>query len=296
MIRRAYVHVTGPPGGGKTVLVERILESFDGLVHVARCARVDELREPEETNPSGDPELRRYRAAGADGRCCYRFPRGSSTVDDFFSTDLMADYSEAVILEGDLPVPYVDVTVYVAPTLPEGESLLVRQLRDRAREAREQAEERKRLLSTPGGADRVFKQLLGPEGLLAFRPGSKGWNALRDGLLPKLLEMKRESAKGLEQGPTEHWAIAQGYPGIEGAPVVVVNTRGQGERGVAEQMVLDLKRIRKDPEVFEDILGPCGSRIPITAVAADLADPRDPGTRKILGRIKRSMKGGLLGG
>lgn len=55
-------------------------------------------------------------------------------------------------------------------------------------------------------------------------------------------------------------------------------------------MILDLKRIRNDPEVRHDVMGPHGSRIPITAVAADLSDPRDSGTRKVLGRIKRSMK------
>ena len=59
-----------------------------------------------------------------------------------------------------------------------------------------------------------------------------------------------------------------------------------------ERMLEDLKRIRRDEEVFDDVLGQGGKRTPITAVVADLSDPKDPGTRKAVARIKRSMRGG----
>ena len=41
-------------------------------------------------------------------------------------------------------------------------------------------------------------------------------------------------------------------------------------------MLQDLRRIRKDEEVFGDVLGPGGKRTPITAVVAGLSDPQDP--------------------
>jgi hypothetical protein len=36
----------------------------------------------------------------------------------------MSDYSKAVIIEGDCPVEYVDLEVFVAPALPTGTALL----------------------------------------------------------------------------------------------------------------------------------------------------------------------------
>jgi hypothetical protein len=42
--------------------------------------------------------------------------------------------------------------------------------------------------------------------------------------------------------------------------------------------------------MFDDVLGWRGSRVPITAVVADLTDARDGGTRKALARVKRSVR------
>jgi hypothetical protein len=54
-------------------------------------------------------------------------------------TDFMNDYSNAVAIEGDCPVGFVDLRVYVAPPLEEGESRtprLRRQIRNSPDEAR----------------------------------------------------------------------------------------------------------------------------------------------------------------
>jgi hypothetical protein len=42
--------------------------------------------------------------------------------------------------------------------------------------------------------------------------------------------------------------------------------------------------------VFDDVLGWRGSRVPVTAVVADLAHARDAGTRKALARVSRSVR------
>jgi hypothetical protein len=51
-----------------------------------------------------------------------------------------------------------------------------------------------------------------------------------------------------------------------------------------------VRRLRADRAVFDDVLGWRGSRVPITAVVADLANARDAGTRKVVARVKRSVR------
>ena len=80
--------------------------------------------------------------------------------------------------------------------------------------------------------------------------------------------------------PDKRWAIADSYAGIEHAQLVVVNARHDGERRTAEQLVADIA----------DILGPRGSRIPITAVAANMADPDDPARKKAVARVRRAIR------
>jgi len=70
------------------------------------------------------------------------------------------------------------------------------------------------------------------------------------------------------------WSLAPGYEGIESAQLVVVNARDDAERGRAERLALEVARLRKDAAVFSDLVGLLGHRIPITAVAANLSDPR----------------------
>jgi hypothetical protein len=52
----------------------------------------------------------------------------------------------------------------------------------------------------------------------------------------------------------------------------------------------DVRRLRADQAVFDDEQGWRGSRVPITAVVADLADARHAGTRKAVARVNRSVR------
>ena len=98
-----------------------------------------------------------------------------------------------------------------------------------------------------------------------------------------LVELARKSH-------TEHWAVAGGYEGVEHAQLVVVNIRSEAERQRGEQLVADVGRLRTDPALFDAILGRRGSRIPVTAVVANLADPRDAGTKKAVARVRRALR------
>lgn len=125
MRERPLVHVAGPRGSGKTTFIEAMLEAVDGPVLAARCIRDDTLRQARETRAKDHPELRRYKRAGAWAAALFSFPGNLIGSDAFFVSELMMNYSTAVFLEGDDPVSFVDLTVFVAPPPEAGEELFV---------------------------------------------------------------------------------------------------------------------------------------------------------------------------
>ena len=51
MIERAFVHVGGSPGSGKTTFIEAMLAGADALTLAARCLRDDTLAQARESAP-----------------------------------------------------------------------------------------------------------------------------------------------------------------------------------------------------------------------------------------------------
>jgi hypothetical protein len=90
--------------------------------------------------------------------------------------------------------------------------------------------------------------------------------------------------------PVEHWAVLEQFEGIQRAGLVVVNIRDASERSAAEQLLVDLARLRKDDALFKDILGRRGRRTPITAVVANISDGRDAGRKKAVARVRRAIR------
>jgi hypothetical protein len=286
VISRAIIHIDGAPGAGKTAFVERLLGALDESVLAVRCRRDESLRHARESWSARDPEVRRYRAAGAPDAGRFTFPSDRDAADDFFTTRLLTDVSDAVVIEGDSPLRDADLRVFVAPPPAAGQALLVRERRDRAAQQRAQADAMERLLGEPDGAARLLDQLVGGP-LVAFAREQ-----------PELLEQARVSLlAGIGKvraapppAPTERWAVAAGYAGIEHAQLVVLNPCEEAERRRAQGLLEDVRRLRADRAVFDDVLGWRGSRVPITAVVADLANARDAGTRKAVARVKRSVR------
>jgi hypothetical protein len=124
VIERAYIHVAGPERSGKTTLVEAILGAFGEPTITVCCRRNDNLAESVEAAPARDAELRRYRAAGAQGAARLESPAAEEDGDAFFYSRVISDYSTAVLIEGDCPVGYLDLDIFVAPPLPTGRALL----------------------------------------------------------------------------------------------------------------------------------------------------------------------------
>ena len=284
MRQRALIHVDGPPGAGKTTLVEALLAHTDHLITAARCVRDDTLPEPRQSPAKTDPDARRYRAAGAHTAARYAFPATGDAHDAFFQTELMQDFSHAVVIEGDCPVSFADVTVFVAPAT--GGRLLARRKSDQPSRERQTRDAVEALLNQPGGLELVLARLIRPR-LSQFAPQQ-----------PELVEQERRKALAqlaeVRGRPvTKHrmrWAVADTYRGIERAQLVVVNVRDRTEKDKGEALLAEVARLRKDDAVFTDVIGPRGNRVPITAVVANLTQPTDPGTKKALARIRRVIR------
>ncbi len=287
MIERALIHVAGPEGSGKTAFIEAVLAAELGPTLVARCRRDDTLRAPRETSPVRSPELRRYRGAGASGTTRYAFPGTSGTVPlAFYETNLMMDYSRAVILEGDCPLDAVDLEVFVAPPPDAGEALFVRRTRDVAAAERAKAAAWERLLREPDGVARWMDEVAGGLAAEYARTNPQRVEDVRVKMLAGIEAVRRAPPPK----PVEHWAVADRYAGIERAGLVVVNVRDERERDSAELLVSEVARLRKDEELFRDILARRGHRIAITAVVANVVDRRDPGLRKALACVRRAVR------
>ncbi|MDQ6616525.1 MAG: hypothetical protein M3083_17735 [Actinomycetota bacterium] len=252
------------------------------MILAARCVRDDTLRQARETTARTHPELRRYLQAGSSGAALFTFPGGDIGCDDFFMTDLMTNYSQAVIVEGDNPLAFVDLRVFVAPAPKGTDQLVVRRARDQTGGERANEAVLERLLREPSGVAELLEKIGGaPMAELARKSPE---------LLEKLRAVIGEATSGPAPKPEKHWAIADRYRGIEHAQLAVVNISRDSDRQAAERLVAEVVRLRKDKELFDDILGFRGNRIPITAVVANLSDPDDLGWKKALARLRRVVR------
>jgi len=284
MRERPIVHVAGPPGCGKTTFIESVLGATGGILIAARCVRDDTRRHARETAPTTHPELRRYRDAGASDTALFIFSASDIGSDAFFMTELMADYSQGVVLEGNNQLGCVDLAVFVAPPPAAGGRLFVRSTRDRAREQRGTVDVIERLLREPDGVAEFLGEIVGRP-IVEFARKSP---TLMENTRANLLAGIAAARNGPQ--PKRLWGISDRYSGIEHAQLVVVNVRDDRERSAGEQLAADLVRLRKEETLFNDVLGFRGSRILITAVVANLAQPADPGRKKALARVRRAFR------
>lgn len=278
MIERALIHVAGPPGAGKTALVEALLRTVDGPVICVRGERDDTLSGPCESSSARDPELRRYSRAGATGVGRFRFPAGDEG-DGFFCSDVMSDYSRAIVIEGDCPIEHADLVVYVAPPLEPDTPLVARIERPERLEKAAKFESLVPELLQPGGLQRVLERASEDEVLELARL----WQDSAARVLATLGRRSRTLSL------TAQWSVAASHRGIENAGLVVVNVRADQDRVEADRLVEEVGRIRSDDELRTALLGRSARRQRITAVVANVADPKDPGTKKATARIKSAV-------
>lgn len=284
MIERSIISVDGPSGSGKTTFVEHLLRAADGWIQAVRCHREPDLDHPFESSPAGHPELKRYRSAGADGAAVYRFPEPDP--DAFYCSHFMGDPSD-VVLEGDRPVEHADLDVFVAPAPGPRRKLLRRVKRNVARERRATVARLRALLGSREGTIELVDELLGTPMARLAECRQEFLDSVRSTVEASLVRVG--SAETVPK-ISERWEITEPYRGIENAQLVVINIRGTAEQRRGEAAREDVLRLRNEPQVFEDVFGLRGGRVPITAVVADLSNERDLGLKKAIRRVLRAFK------
>lgn len=284
MRERALVHVAGPVSAGKTTFIERLLDAEVAFAICVRAQRDPKLRKEQESAPKNHAELRRYREAGASAVALYRFAEPS--MDAFFTSAFMQDYSEAVFIEGDCPIDYVDLSVFVAPAPSNGRSLLRRVVRDHTASHQSSIAQFAEALESPEALARLLGSGLGEPLVAMALKQPRVLDDLRRSMKSKLADVRRAKPPA----PTEHWALEDAYAGIERAQLVLVNVRSDADRRAADAVLEDVARLRKDDDVYRDVLGPRGNKLPVTAVVADLSNAKDVGLKKAVARVKRATK------
>jgi molybdopterin-guanine dinucleotide biosynthesis protein len=282
---RALIHIGGPAGAGKTTFIERLLEARVAHAICVRAVQDPKLRREgeRESAPKEHIELRRYRKSGAGAVALYRFREPS--VEAFFMTVFMQDYSQAVFIEGDRPLHHDDLTVFVARVPAKGRSLLRRVVQSRAVSRRAEMQQMKQLYEAL--EDPAFARLGGPGRSESFEDTTpREPDILQD--FRRLMEVTLEDARrSASPAPTQRRVLAADYEGIEQARLVIVNVRDDKERPAAQALLDELDRLRKDEILFREVFGWRASRLPITAVVANLSDPMDAGLKKAVARVKR---------
>jgi hypothetical protein len=284
MINRPIIHVAGPSGAGKTQFILAMLRSKIGIANCARGERDTQLAKIEESKSMAHTELLAYRSAGAGAVAQYRFPE--LNTEAFYTSSLMEHYSELVFIEGDSPIQCNDLTVFVVAAPASGKPLLRRAV-EKPPQARRTAEPRN--LDRGREAPDVLFNLLCGEGDERMKCENPGGSRLLDALR-RLAAESRKSARIPERSVTEHWCLEDGFEGIQHAQLIIVNVRGNADRDEANRFIGEIPHLRKDPDVFRDVVGPYGNKLPVTAVVADLSNLADLGTRKAVARVKRTVR------
>jgi len=125
MRTRAFVHVAGPAKAGRRPWSRRCCSAATPSSSPRAAGATTRSHIHGRAPPRTHPSFGRYRQAGASGAALFRFPGDGSEHDAFFMTELMTDYSEGVVVEGDSPLEFVDLRVFVAPTPANGDELFV---------------------------------------------------------------------------------------------------------------------------------------------------------------------------
>jgi hypothetical protein len=283
---RAFIHVAGPKGVGKTAFVEALLRGLDEVVICVRGVRLARRRMPAESRAKDDPEIRRYRKAGASEAVRYRFGTGRDAHTAFFEREFMQDWSTAVVVEGDCPVEAVELPVFVLPVLPPGETLIRRVLLDRAAAHEARLVEYEKAFRDRRSLSAFLRKMLWMPGLERASLSEEAFADLSARVQPQIEKLRAEGPPP----PEERLAFAPGFEGLAAARLVVVNVRAEDEAARAEALRAEVAGLRGDRERWKELAGRSASRVPVTAVVARLSDPGDAGTRKAVARVRKAVR------
>lgn len=313
MIDREYVWVCGPPGAGKTSLVERVLESNRARSVVAGRFRADEEAVGATGTVTFTEEEERYVAAGADQVFGCRYPPGSEVEAEswYWDTTWERGPSDVVLYEGaGLPGLHPDLAVHVMAADSEAIPLLTRAKRviahvpledyliaaAAAGSGRDDADGQEHEDPDEATAERTVAEGEGEAVDQASRLELVSVDEGEEEVI-KTFDVPEEQARRILEW-AEHgvplsqkvWVLHDRHADLVHARFVVVNVRDDSERPLAERITREVERIWSDEEVRRDVVRYSPTRRPPTVQIANLANRRDPGTRKAVARIKRAMR------
>lgn len=270
MIDNAFVWIDGSPGSGKTSLIERILQSNRSKsIGVVRFRKNPKLRAPKEI-AAGSEETQRYLSAGAQGALLMEYPpnsKNTSVTEDFWCTNFLGNLFNAVYCEAELTDDQfpTDLSVFVIPPLENPASIF---------ESRQ---------------IKVDEQLMRDYFTQAFghiAPAMDNFSSSFDDCINEVLAQTVGKLEAMP--PLTFLRLAPGFEGLINASTVAVNIRDQRERESAERLLEYVDEVGR---------GAGANRIERTfgyfwrpkksMFICNLADARDPDSRKLVTMIKR---------
>jgi hypothetical protein len=123
MTERAYIHVAGPTRSGKTTWSRRSSAPSTAPRSPSVAGATMTSTSPRSPRPRAMPGSGATAHRSHSGAARFDFPAEEQDGDGFFCSKVLSDFSEAILIEGECPVGYVDLEVFVAPPLPAGKAL-----------------------------------------------------------------------------------------------------------------------------------------------------------------------------
>ena len=284
------VQVVGPPGGGKTSLIERVLRSSPSrLLAAAHIVPDDAVRAPV-LDPAGDADTVRYAAAGAWSSRRVLVPAGApcDVLDVLDACEGAFHPASAVLIEGGRARRGdVDAIVFVTSPLAPGVGLTVVETRE---VGRLDGRDALRLMAglAPIASEEERAELEALEALDEVDGAGEVIDEFEipDALGERILEL-------LEHGYPVRQEVTELRPGFEGlaeAHLAVVSAGGAGDAASVEATLAAIAGLRADEALLRSLRRDYVRFGPRFVVAADLRDPRDAGTRKAVEAVKRRMR------
>jgi hypothetical protein len=290
------VQVVGPPGGGKTTLIERVLRSSPSrLLAAVRIVPDGAVRAPV-LDEAGDADTARYAAAGAWSSQRVLVPAGApcDVLDALDACEGAYHPASAILIEGG-PARRgdVDVVVFVTAPLAPGAGLTVVETRE---VGRLDGRDALRLMAglAPIASEEERAELDALEALDEEVDEGEVIDGFEipDALGERILELL-EHGSAVRQEVTE---LRTGFEGLAEAQLAVVSagnaggTGGAGDAASVEATLAAIAGLRADEALLRSLRRDPVRFGPRTVVAADLRDPRDAGTRKAVAAVKRRMR------
>jgi len=151
--------------------------------------------------------LQRYRRAGAYDSAVFKIPHRNASSLDFYESALMLNYSRAVLVEGDNPVGFADLVVFVAPAPLAGETLYARHQRDPAAAHRAKADAWDALLRRPDGMAVWLEEVMG----LPLGNFARNNPRFVEDVRARMLEGIAQSREAVPRAPTEQWSVSERF-------------------------------------------------------------------------------------